>query len=101
MTVKRWIAAAGLAAAMTGGALAVTATPASASPLSNVRDGCLNSGGGWYEFDPYDEPRYRYACLNFYPTGWMIFFYRSNGMNIGFNSGTGPVNFNPNNVQRP
>jgi hypothetical protein len=101
MNVKRWIATAGVAAAMTIGALAVTAAPASASPLSSVRNNCLNGGGGWYDFGNEPGASYRYACLNYYPTGWMVFFFRSNGMNIGFNSGTGSINFNPDNVHTP
>jgi hypothetical protein len=98
MNVKRWIAGASVAAAMTSGALAVTAAPASASPLSTIRNGCVNDGGIWF-----DDPDYtiRYSCVYWYPTSWTIFFFRSNGMYVGLNAGTGPVNFNPNQVQRP
>ncbi|MBO3751068.1 hypothetical protein J5X84_33770 [Streptosporangiaceae bacterium NEAU-GS5] len=101
MTMKRWIAAVGVAAAMTTGALAVTATPASASPLSVVRNGCWDMGGDWYDFGSKYGSRARYGCVSYSVTGWMIFFYKANGMYTSMNYGSGPISFNPQNVRTP
>jgi len=99
VNIKRWVAAASIAAGLTTGALAVTAAPAAADSVSIVRNGCLNSDGIWFDDGP--GTRARYQCVYWYPTGWMVFFYRSNGMYIGVNSGTGPINFNPDQVRTP
>jgi hypothetical protein len=78
MRMKQWVTAVGMTVAVTAGTLAVGAAPASASPLSIVRQGCLDQGGTWNDYGPGE--RERYSCLLSYPTYYNAYFYLSNGM---------------------
>ena len=80
MSLKRWVAAAGLAAVVTSGATVLGAGAASAdSSLSTVRFGCRSQGGDWQDVGA-GWP-YRYTCT-LYNSGtgdWNMYTYRVNG----------------------